>query len=130
VTDTPEHPDAPASQLADLLEAQATALEAQARVLRGAAVLARKRSQRDELLDAKQCHARYGVGGEAIRGAAHREELAVVRGARGKLLVADSELRRWLESRPYRPGPRRAEGTTSDLDAWEAEADAAIGGRQ
>ena len=76
----------------------------------------------DALLDAKQSLEKYGLGHEGIRGGAERGELAVQRGARGKLLVLESELRRYIASRPYRPTPRHALPLAS-LDAWDAEAD-------
>jgi len=86
----------------------------------------------DELLDAKQSLEKYGLGHEGLRSAAERGELAVSRGARGKLLVLESELRRYIASRPYKPTPRRA-APLENLDAWEAEADRAlrvVGGRR
>jgi hypothetical protein len=86
----------------------------------------------DALLDAKQSQAKYGLGHEGLRGGAERGELAVQRGARGKLLVLESELRRYIASRPYKPTPRRAL-PSANLDQWEAEADRSlrvVGGRK
>jgi hypothetical protein len=73
------------------LRAQADALEALAATLPEAA---------DELLGVVECSDRYAVGRDALRGAALRGELAVTRGARGKLLVRRSALEAWLTSRP------------------------------
>jgi hypothetical protein len=84
----------------------------------------------DELLDAKSSLARFGLGPEALRAAAERGELKVSRGARGKLLVLESELRRYIASRPYKPTPRRTQ-PPENLDAWEREADLRlVGGRK
>ena len=60
-----------------------------------------------DLLDAEQALAEFGVGRDGLKNAARRGELTLSRGARGKLLVARCELRRWLESRPYK-GKARA----------------------
>ena len=75
----------------------------------------------DALLSTAQTLAQYGLGHEAVRAAAERGELAVQRGSRGKYLVLESELRRYLASRPLRPTPRRA--SPPDLDGWEVDAD-------
>ncbi|HEY2405216.1 MAG TPA: hypothetical protein VGI10_04400 [Polyangiaceae bacterium] len=77
----------------------------------------------DPLLGTRETLEKYGLGHEAIRAAAERGELAVQRGARGKLLIVESELRRWLASRPYRPTLRRPAMPASDLDAWDADTD-------
>jgi hypothetical protein len=73
----------------------------------------------DELLDVAACSKRYGVGRDALRGAADRSELAISKGARGKWLVKRSALEMWIESRPYKPAPRAANERAPDLDAWE-----------
>ena len=60
----------------------------------------------------------FRLGRGTVQSAVERGELTASRGARGKILVARSEVERWLRSRPYKPGPRRVE-ETDDRDALE-----------
>ncbi|MEI9940371.1 MAG: helix-turn-helix domain-containing protein [Pseudomonadota bacterium] len=60
----------------------------------------------------------FKLGRGTVQSAVERGELTASRGARGKILVARSEVERWLRSRPYKPGPRRVE-ETDDTDALE-----------
>lgn len=87
---------APLKLQARALRAQADALDALADTLRG------ESDGLSDLLDAEQALAEFGVGRDGLKNAARRGELVLSRGARGKLLVARGELRRWLESRPYK----------------------------
>ncbi len=48
----------------------------------------------------------YKLGRGTVQTAVTAGELTASRGARGKILVARSEVERWLRSRPYKPGPR------------------------
>ncbi len=80
-----------------------------------------------ELLDMKAT-AERGAGRDALKAAALRGELELLRGPRGKILVERDTFEAWLRSRPYRPTtPTR----TPDLDEWDAAASselARIGG--
>jgi len=67
----------------------------------------------DDLLKA------YKIGRGTVQTAVANGELTASRGARGKILVARSEVERWLRSRPYKPGPRRVEDTDDGRDALE-----------
>jgi len=113
-----------------LVEAALSSAESNVALLR--AVLADLDVQEhDALLSATEALARYGLGHEGIRAAAERGELAVQRGSRGKYLVLESELRRYIASRPLRPTPRRPQPAA--LDTWDADADRAlrvVGGRR
>ena len=60
----------------------------------------------------------FKLGRGTVQSAVERGELTVSRGARGKILVARSEVERWLRSRPYKPGPRRVE-EVDDGDALQ-----------
>jgi len=60
----------------------------------------------------------FKLGRGTVQSAVERGELTASRGARGKILVARSEVERWLRSRPYKPGPRRVE-ESDDGDALE-----------
>jgi len=75
----------------------------------------------DPLLGVDELHEQFSCGRDAVRAAVERGELTASRGARGKILVARSEIERWLRSRPYKPGPRRAEPSEVDTDALEEE---------
>jgi hypothetical protein len=111
-------------KLADALRAEAAALEAQATAKRAQADAIVVEPRADELLDAKQTLDRYGIGRDAIRGAAFRGELQVHRGARGKFLVRKDAIESWIEARPYTPTPRRA--PCADLAEWDRETSAAM----
>ena len=95
--------------------AQAVALRAQADVLEALAATLQDTST-DDLLGVGECSDRYGVGREALRGAAKRGELAVTRGVRGKLLVRRSGLESWLTSRPLQVSAK------ADDDEWSPDA--------
>jgi len=83
----------------------------------------------DPLLGTKEIFAETGLGHDGVKAAAERGELAVSRGPRGKLLVARSELRRYLQSKPIKP--RKAEPVAESLEAWDGQALRALkGGRQ
>lgn len=60
----------------------------------------------------------FKLGRGTVQTAVANGELTASRGARGKILVARSEVERWLRSRPYKPGPRRVE-ETDDVDALQ-----------
>jgi excisionase family DNA binding protein len=66
----------------------------------------------DDLLKA------FKLGRGTVQSAVERGELTATRGARGKILVARSEVERWLRSRPYKPAPRRVE-ESADTDALQ-----------
>lgn len=85
----------------ELLRAQAAALRAQADVLDTLA--SNLGALDDEMLDLAKAKAWFGVGRDALLGAADRGELALVRGPRNKLLVRRSALEAWRASRPYVP---------------------------
>lgn len=105
--------------LADDFEAQANALPAA--------------EETDPLLDVDQVMAEFGVGRDSLKAAAERGEIELLRGARGKLLIARSAVRTWIESRPVQPRPRKT-ASAADLVAWEDEANAQLralqGGRR
>lgn len=83
----------------------------------------------DPLLDTKQIKLECGLGHGGVKAAIERGELTASRGPRGKILVLRSELRRYLQSRPVQPKPRKAQ-PTDDMGAWDAQALRAIqGGR-
>ena len=72
----------------------------------------------DPLLGVDEAQAEFGVGRGTIATAAAAGDLSASRGARGKILVRRSELARWIDSRPFKPGPRRVE-EHDDSDALE-----------
>jgi excisionase family DNA binding protein len=73
----------------------------------------------EPLLGLDELMGQYKIGRGTVQSAVERGELAASRGARGKILVTRSEVERWLKSRPYKPGPRRVEGSDSETDAIE-----------
>ncbi len=73
----------------------------------------------DEQLGVDELLRDYKLGRGTVQSAVERGELTASRGARGKILVLQSEIERWLKSRPYKPGPRRVEESDSDTDAIE-----------
>lgn len=141
MSNTPPDDDTPVRTSLPLLlraqatncRAQATTLLAQADTLEALAAEAERGSGADPVLDSEQTLARYSIGRDGLKAAAERGELTLQRGARGKIMVRESELRRWLESRPYQARPRKVEAET-DLDAWEREQEAELarlgGGRR
>lgn len=101
-----------------LLEAEAyQALAKAARMRAEVASLAVRET--DELLDVTRARAEFGVGRDGLKNAADRGEITLSRGARGKLWVTRTELRRWLDSRPYKSS--KATPVTDDVDAIEEE---------
>jgi hypothetical protein len=106
------------------LRAEAAALDAQAIAKRAQADAIVEEPDAAELLDAKQTLDRYGIGRDAIRGAAFRGELQVHRGARGKFLIRKDAIEGWIASRPYSPTPRRA--PCADLAEWDRVTSAAM----
>jgi hypothetical protein len=119
--------------LIEAIKAEAAALEAQAAAKRAqAAALAETASGNSrEFLTAKQTLEAYGIGHDALLNAGQKGDIALVRGARNKLLVERAELERYLQSRPVRP---RKAAAAADLGAWEAEAERSLrsinGGRK
>jgi hypothetical protein len=107
----------------DALRATAHALKAQADALLALADATDSGSSGDPFLDVDQALERYGTGREALKAAAERGEIELHRGARGKLLVRESAVQRWIESRPHKPRPRRA-ASVETLATWEAETEA------
>lgn len=84
----------------------------------------------DPLLDTKQIKEETGLGHDGVKAAISRGELKASRGPRQKILVARSELRRFMQATPVQP--RKAK-PAADLGDWDAQADAAlrkIGGRK
>ncbi|MFZ5891284.1 MAG: hypothetical protein ACOY0T_09560 [Myxococcota bacterium] len=79
----------------------------------------------DPFLSVEEARESHGVGREALKAAAERGEIELKRGARGKLLVRRSAILKWIDSRPHKPRPRKAD-PVSDLDAWERETDAEL----
>jgi hypothetical protein len=75
-------------------------------------------SAEDALLGVDDLLKEFKLGRGTVQGAVERGELTASRGARGKILVARSEVERWIASRPYKPGPRRVE-ETDDGNALE-----------
>lgn len=65
-----------------------------------------------------------GWSRESLRSAAEKG-LPVYRGPRGKIQVRQSDIDAWITSRPWRP-VRSARPAASDLDEWQAEADAEL----
>jgi hypothetical protein len=78
----------------------------------------------DPLLDTKQALAEFGIGHDGIKSAIERGELAASRGGRGKILIARSELRRYLQSKPVRP--RKAEPPPETISDWDRQAQGAL----
>ncbi len=72
----------------------------------------------DPQLGVDQLFAEFKLGRGTVQSAVERGELSASRGARGKILVARSEIERWLRSRPYKPSLRRVE-EADDVDALE-----------
>lgn len=107
-----------------LLLTQAQALRTQADVLEAQAHALPDGDAGDPLLDVEAVMEEFGVGRDSLKAAAERGELTLNRGSRGKLLIARSAVRAWIESRNVRPRTRKA--PASDLDAWEAEADRSL----
>lgn len=68
----------------------------------------------DPLLDLQEIAERYAVGRRAVVGAIRRGDLAAAEGPRRRILVRASEVRRWLESRPVRPGLRAVDDVDTD----------------
>lgn len=126
MTDTKKSVKTALALLAAAQRQNAEALEALA------AVLPDDGETDDPLLGTKQIFAETGLGHDGVKAAAERGELAVSRGPRGKLLVARSELRRYLQSKPVQP--RKVEPAAQSLDDWEAQAQGALrsiaGGRK
>lgn len=65
-----------------------------------------------------------GWSRESLASAA-KQGLPVYRGPRGKIQVRQSDIDAWITSRPWRP-VRSARPAASDLDEWQAEADAEL----
>jgi|SRR6187401_1339262 len=104
-------------QVKAALLAEADAFEALARAKRAQAE-ALEESGEDKQLGCDELLEEFKLGRGTVQGAVERGELTASRGARGKILVARSEIERWLRSRPYKPGPRRIE-ETDDGDALQ-----------
>jgi hypothetical protein len=98
---------------------QAAALHAQADTLLALADTL-SRASNEDLLSVDRSLAEFGVGRDGLKAAADRGELSLSRGARGKILVARSELQRWLTARPYKSA-RKTEPVAEDLDALDVE---------
>lgn len=75
-------------------------------------------AESDQQLGLNELFEEFKVGRGTVQTAVAAGELTASRGARGKILVARSEVERWLRSRPYKPGPRRVE-EQDDGDALE-----------
>lgn len=73
----------------------------------------------DQQLGVGELFAEFKVGRGTVQTAVAAGELTASRGARGKILVARSEVERWLRSRPYKPGPRRVVDADDDGDALQ-----------
>jgi hypothetical protein len=115
-----------------LLLLQAQALRTQADTLEAHANALPDGEAADPLLDTKQALAEFGIGHDGIKSAIERGELSASRGARGKILIARSELRRYLQSKPVHP--RKATPAAETLDDWDKQAQGALrsigGGRK
>ena len=74
--------------------------------------------QNDPLLTLLDARTRYGVSPGTLRQAIRRGDVSASRGPRQRLLVAESELRRWLTERPARGGQR----PVGDLEDWDRRA--------
>jgi hypothetical protein len=77
-----------------------------------------------DLLDLKQVFQRYGVGRDAVLGAARRGEVELSQGPRRKFLVRAREIETWLTQRKYTPP---VQPTAKDMEEWERQADQALG---
>jgi hypothetical protein len=115
----------PDDPLVAALLAEAEGHEALARAARlRATAAAAKHQAADELLDAVQTRAEFGIGRDGLKRAAERGDLAVSKGSRGKPMVTRSEMRRYMASRPY--GLRKVVSPADtddddDFDALDAE---------
>lgn len=107
--------------IAEQLRAQARVLLAQADAIEAL----HSGSVADDLLDLKAIASEFKIGRDAITGALTRGELRGSQGPRRKLLIARSELRRWLAAKPYTPAPPAA--NDSDADDWDQQCDRALG---
>jgi hypothetical protein len=82
-------------------------------------------SDGDQLLNMRQALAEFGLGHNAIKTAAERGDLAVSRGARGRLMVERAEIRRYIKSRPVRP---RNAPPAANLTDWDRQAERSLRG--
>jgi hypothetical protein len=72
----------------------------------------------DPLLGLRPIKDRYGVGRVAIRSAIDRGELQAKKGPHNdEYLIRQSELERWLSSKPYVPRQRKSAEWKDDPDA-------------
>jgi len=62
----------------------------------------------DQILTVEQIHERYKMGREALRAAAGRGELQLMRGGHGRIMCRRSAIEAWLESRPVSARLRKA----------------------
>lgn len=76
-----------------------------------------------DLLDLKQVLARYGVGRNALLGAAKRGDIELSQGPRRKFLVRAAEVERWLTEKRYTPPDRTV---PVDMEDWERQASQAL----
>lgn len=126
----------PKTALAEVLLAQADALELQAQTLRATAkALDAAPPDSGPLLGTVELKRDFHVTREVLRAAVDRGELEVFRGAKGRIQVRRSEIERWIESRKWTPkAPKRTTAAAADLDAWESQAEAELklvqGGRR
>jgi hypothetical protein len=90
--------------------------------------------QGSDLLNVDQTLEQYQIGRDGLLNASRRGEIALVRGARNRIMVERSELERWIKSRPVQPRKAPVEPPAADLDAWDRQAEASLrsvgGGRR
>lgn len=119
------------TELRDALYAQAAALRVQADTLQALAEAVSDVAT-DELLDLAALRTEYAIGRDGVLSAVGRGELTASRGPRGRILVARSEIERFLRSRPVRRKPLAPQATVVSLEEWDRQADGrlAVGGRR
>ena len=85
----------------------------QFKALIATAIITHGQPDQSQLLDATQIQERYHVGREALRAAAGRGELQLVRGSRGKILARAADIETWFASRLVQPRKRNDSASTT-----------------
>lgn len=125
MSNLPDKPERgkPKTALAEVLRAQARANRVQADTLDAmAAAIEAEPADGDPLLQLPELKERYAVTREVLAAAVQRGELTVHKGPKGRIMVRQSAIEAWIESRSWTPR-RTVKAAPTDLDAWEAQAD-------
>jgi len=81
--------------------------------------------QNSDLLNVDQALEQYGFGRDALLNANRAGKLELIRGSRNRIMVERSALEAYIKARPVQPR-KAAAAPAADLDAWEAQAAAAL----